>query len=60
MQAITVKYHGATNTRGSRLKATSASGQSISIPWDSGLNEDANYDMAVVALCAVALPFIML
>jgi hypothetical protein len=51
MQAIIVKYKSATSTRGSRLKAEAAMGDSISIPWDHSLSEDGNYDAAAIALC---------
>ena len=36
MQAITTKYLPATNTRGSRIKATAGQGQSITVGYDHG------------------------
>ncbi len=33
LQAIETKYHGATNTRGSRISATTAGGKRIYIPY---------------------------
>ena len=42
MQAIETKYLPATNTRGSRIKATSASGKSITRPYPHELPEGEN------------------
>ena len=33
MQAIETRYLGPTNTRGARIKATSASGKSVTVPY---------------------------
>jgi hypothetical protein len=33
MQSITTKYIGPTNTRGSRIKATTAGGSTLTIPY---------------------------
>lgn len=49
MQAIQTKYIGATNFRGSRIKATCERG-SITIPFDSQLNEEEAHKNAVAAL----------
>ena len=38
MQAIETKYLPATNTRGSRIKATSASGLSVTVPYPHELS----------------------
>lgn len=46
MQAIVTKYLGPTNKRGARVKATSASGQSLTIPWRSELDEELNHRIA--------------
>jgi hypothetical protein len=48
-QAITTRYIGPTNTRGSRVKATAAAG-SITLDWDDGLNSDENHARAALAL----------
>jgi hypothetical protein len=49
MQAITTKYLGATNFRGSRIKATCQAG-SITVAWDDALDVDANHVKAAKAL----------
>jgi len=38
MQAITTKYLGATDTLGARIKATSESGESLTISHDYGVD----------------------
>lgn len=45
MQAITTKYIGPTNFRGSRVKATAQAG-SVTIPWDCAHNADENHRLA--------------
>lgn len=50
MIAITTKYHGPTNTRGSRISAT-ANGHRVTIPYDYSLNTEALHAAAAVALC---------
>lgn len=49
---ILTKYLGPTNTRGSRVKATSGSGVSVVLPWDHELDSDQNHAAAAMALCA--------
>jgi hypothetical protein len=49
-QSIATKYHGPTNTRGSRCKATSSSGLSLTVEWDDQLNSDDNHLAAAKAL----------
>ena len=51
MQAITIKYLPATNTKGSRFKATAAAG-SITVGYDYDLNTEGNVKAAVSALLA--------
>lgn len=51
MQAIITKYLPATNTRGSRVKATAASGLSITIEWDYAIDIEENHTQAAKALC---------
>jgi len=50
LQAITTKYLGPTDHRGSRIKARCAAG-SVTVPWDYALNADANHVAAARALC---------
>lgn len=51
MKAITTKYIGPTNYRGSRIKATDDAGNSITIGYDSVLNHEEPYAKAAIALC---------
>jgi hypothetical protein len=48
-QAITTKYLGPTNSRGSRIKATAAAGP-ITIPYDYAGNADSRHAKAAKAL----------
>ena len=49
MQAITTKYLGPTNRRGSRIKAKCKAG-SITIPFDYSLNTEGRHQKAAEAL----------
>lgn len=49
MQAITTRYHGPTNHRGSRIKAVCAAG-SITIAYDYSLDEEGVHRKAAFAL----------
>lgn len=51
MQAITTKYFGAGNVRGSRIKATCQAG-SIFQSYDDGLSAAVNHKRAAQALAA--------
>jgi hypothetical protein len=51
MKAILTRYHGPTNTRGSRYSATDSDRNRISIPADYSLNSEGNHDKAAMALC---------
>lgn len=51
MKAITTKFHGPTNTRGSRYSATDSDGNRVSVSADYALNADGNHDAAAIALC---------
>lgn len=51
MKAITTKYHGATNTRGSRISASAEGGNRISIPYPHELDMEEAHRKAAVALC---------
>ena len=48
---IRTKYLGPTNSRGSRFKATSSSGESATVSDDYSLNSDKNHLRAALALC---------
>tara|TARA_Y100000310_G_scaffold308847_1_gene352368 strand:+ start:160 stop:546 length:387 start_codon:yes stop_codon:yes gene_type:complete len=50
MIAIETKYLGPTSTKGSRVKATTCNGHSITVSYDDGLTEAAAHLVAVVAL----------
>lgn len=50
MQAIHTKYISATNTRGSRIKAYTASGFSASVPYPYDLSYELAHFEAVKAL----------
>lgn len=49
LQAITTRYLGPTDRRGSRIKATSSAG-SITVPVDNRWNQDDNHRQAAQAL----------
>ncbi len=48
-QAITTKYFGPSNVKGSRVKAKAAAG-SIYLEWDHRFNPETNHAMAAKAL----------
>jgi hypothetical protein len=50
LQAITTKYIGPTNYRGSRIKARCKAG-SVTVPWDYAISPNANHIAAARALC---------
>ncbi len=50
-QAIETKYLGATNTKGSRIKASAAAG-SVTLPYDYALDAQGNHKAAADALIA--------
>jgi len=47
MQTITTKYLGATNYRGSRIKATTSSGISNTVSWDYEKSTIKNHERAI-------------
>ena len=49
MQAITTKFLGPTNTRGSRIKATCWL-TSVTVAWDYSANAEENHEAAIEAL----------
>jgi hypothetical protein len=51
MKAIMTKYHGPTNTRGSRVSASDLDHNKITLSWDDSLDHDENHDAAAIALC---------
>jgi len=51
MQTIITKYLGPTDTLGSRISATSTSGQRIVVSRDYSLTTDHNHAKAAIALC---------
>ena len=50
-QAIRVRYHGPTDTRGARIRATAKAG-SVSLPYPYELSGEAVYRAAADKLCA--------
>lgn len=51
MKAIRTKYHGPTNTRGSRITATDEDGNRVSISYPYELSGEAVHRKAARALC---------
>jgi hypothetical protein len=51
MKAIITKYHGATNTRGSRISASDEDGNRVSIPYPHELSGEDVHIAAANALC---------
>ena len=49
MQAIRTRYHGPTNTRGSRISAQCTAGK-LSVAYNHALNGDENHKAAACAL----------
>ena len=52
MKAIMTKYHGPTETRGSRISASDSDGNRVYIPYDYKLTDEEAHRKAAVALCA--------
>ena len=48
-QAIATKFHGPTNYRGARVKASADAG-SVTVSWDYSLNIADNHRAAAIAL----------
>ena len=42
MQTITTKFIGPSNTRGARVKATTASGKSLTVPYDHAIGDESH------------------
>lgn len=51
MKAIQTKYHGPTNTRGSRIRATDRDGHSVTIPYPHELSAEEGHRLAAKKLC---------
>ncbi len=51
MKAITTKYKGASNYRGSRIVAADSDGNRITIPYPYELSGEDVFKSAAVALC---------
>ena len=51
MKAIVTKFHGPTETRGSRYTATDSDKNSVTVSVDYALNGEGNHNAAALALC---------
>lgn len=51
MKAITTKYHGPGNVRGSRFIASDEDGNRVIVSYDYALNSEQNHARAAEALC---------
>ena len=51
MKAITTKYHGPTNTKGSRIIADDGDGNRVTIPYPYELSGEACHRKAADELC---------
>ena len=51
-QSISTKYISATDFRGTRVKARSSSGLSVTVSWNDALGTDENHTAAAQALAA--------
>jgi hypothetical protein len=50
-QSIITRYHGATNTKGSRISARTSGGKRVHFfPYDHGINSDKNQELAAWAV----------
>ncbi|WGM47666.1 hypothetical protein KOAAANKH_02548 [Brevundimonas sp. NIBR10] len=48
---VRTKFMGPTNHRGSRVKATTVTGKSVTLDWDHALNSGDNHAAAFAAIC---------
>lgn len=51
MKAISTKYYGPTNTRGSRIKASDSDNNNATVSYNYALNSEDNHIAAAMALC---------
>ncbi len=49
MQTIETKYFGPAG-RGARVKATTSSGETVTVPYDPGLSDEDNHHLAAMTL----------
>lgn len=52
MKAITTKFYGPGNVKGSRYGASDEDGNKVIVPTDFSLGSAENHDAAAIALCA--------
>ncbi len=52
VRVLITRYHGPTNTRGSRVSARVPSGRRVTLGWDYSLGEAENHDRAACALAS--------
>lgn len=51
MQIIETKYHGPTNTKGSKVSATASGCKArVTLSWDNSFNSEDNHKRAALAL----------
>jgi len=48
VKAILTKYHGPTDSRGSRISATDMDGHKVTVPYDHSLSSEENHDKAAL------------
>lgn len=51
MKAITTKFYGPSNVKGSRYSATDLDGNRVILSTDFALSSEGNHDRAALALC---------
>lgn len=51
MKAIMTRFHGPTDTKGSRYSASDADGNRVMVQTDFSVNSEGNHDRAAIALC---------
>lgn len=51
MKAIVTKFHGPTDTKGSRFSASDEDGNRATVHADHALSGEENHDRAAIALC---------
>lgn len=51
MKAIVTKFHGPSDTKGSRCSASDEDGNRVTISWSQVLNGEAPHAEAAIALC---------
>ena len=51
MKAITTKYHGPTDSKGSRISASDEDGNRVYTPYDHSMSGELCHRQAAIALC---------